>query len=510
MKKIFLIIVTLVSSFVFASSSLDEQYSYRGMVAGVVNAKKQPVFAEQVESELVSLLLANPRFDYLEKNQTPFKSELEKLPTQAMHPASTDKLKLYEGVFKDQYVKGTRAVILGEIFKKDEEDYVVGLTLATTATGEMIGYETATVSNPNALESFSIATREAMAELIKKIPFDASILKRDGYLVVLDRGARVFRPGTQVSVFTTEFKDGKLMFEETGLIGITQVEENFTFGKVMVEKRPHEVARGNKVQFSDSPPMEVGPLLAAGESREPASLWGNEFEVKKGKLGVVNLDLGPTLVTFSNTKVSGSSSQSTKLMTGGIFNGELWLTSKYYLNLGFNYGVASIINSKLAGSEPVGMSVSAFKLLLGYRLNIFAPSSGPIVYFRGGYGNQSFTISPVDGPVIFSSVSYAGPMISGGVSIPLDEKIGIGADISSIIFPSLSESPLIEGTSYSNVAAWTLLVKATYNYQKDFDFDAKLMIQRFGSDLSGGEGSTAVVSTSQVAKGLLLGLTYYY
>ena len=102
----------------------------------------------------------------------------------------------------------------------------------------------------------------------------------------------MFRPGTQVSVFTMENKNGKVLLEETGLIGITQVEENLTFGKVMVEKRPYEVARGNKLQFSDSPPMEVASLLDAAEGREPASLWGNEFEVSKGKLGVVNLDLG--------------------------------------------------------------------------------------------------------------------------------------------------------------------------------------------------------------------------
>ena len=510
MIKLFQLLLLLGSNFVWGSPSLDDQYSYKGFVAGVINAKKQPVFSEQIETELISLLQANPRFEFSEKNQPSFREGISKISTQAIHPATTEKLKVFEEVFKDQYVKGSRAVVLAELLKKEEE-YEVGLTLVITSTGEMISYETAPVSNPKALDSFAMATREAMSELVKKIPFDASILKRDGYLVVLDRGARVFRPGTQISVFTTEMRDGKLILEETGLIGITQVEENLTFGKIMVEKRPHEVARGNKVQFSDSPPMEVRNLLDASEGREPASLWGNEFEVKKGKLGIVNLDLGPTLVTFENTKVSGAQSSSTKLVTGGIFNGELWLTSKYYLNLGFNYGVASIVNSKTAGAEPVGMSVSALKLLVGYRLNIFAPNTGPIVYLRGGYANQSFSISSIADPVIFNSASYAGPMISGGVSFPINENLGVGADISSIIFPSLSETPTTAIVSYSNIAAWTLLLKATYNYQKDFDFDAKLMFQRFGADISGGEtGPAAISSISQMTKGILLGLTYYY
>lgn len=511
--KRFLLLILGVSGLALASSPLDDQFSYKGFVVGVVNAKKQPVFAEAVETELISLLQANPRFEFLEKNQATFKSGLNQITNSSIRSSTTEKLKIYDGLFKDQYVQGTRAVILGEVLKEGS-DYQILLNLAVTATGELIASETSSVANPQSLDSFSVATREAMAELTKKIPFDASIIKRDGYLVVLDRGARVFRPGTQVSVFTTENRDGKLYFEETGLIGITQVEENLTFGRVMVEKRPHEVAKGNKVQFSDSPPMEVASLLDASEGREPASLWGNEFEVTKGKLGIVNLDLGPSLLTFTNIKTSGIEQKSNKLLTGGTFNGELWLTSKYYLNLGFNYGAASIVNSTIANSKPVGLSVSAFKILLGYRLNIFAPSSGPIVYFRGGYGTQNFSIASTDtASVIFPSTSYSGPMISGGVSVPVNEKFGVGVDISSLVFPSVSESPIKDGSKSSNVAAWTILIKTTYNYQKDIDIVGKMFFQRFGSDFatSTGTGASSQVATaSQVTKGLMLGVTYYY
>jgi len=502
------------SGSVFASAPLDDQYSYKGFVVGVINRKIQPVFSDQVEKELVSLLQANPRFEFLEKNQESFRDGLKKIEVKSTYPATTESLKTVEGLFKDQYVNGTRAVILGEVLKKDDSDYEVALTLATTATGEVMASESSAVTNPKTLESFGMATRDAMAELIKKIPFDASIIKRDGYLVVLDRGARVFRPGTQISVFTTELKDGKLMLEETGLIGITQVEENLTFGRVMVEKRPHEVARGNKVQFSDSPPMEVAQLLDASEGREPASLWGNEFEVTKGKLGIVNLDVGPNLINFTNTKVSGGKQTADKLSMMGSINGELWLTSKYYINLGLNYGAASIVNSNVAGAQAVGMSVSSFRALLGYRINIFAPTSGPIVYFRAGYGNQSFSISSETAPIIFASTTYSGPMISGGVSFPLNDKLGMGVDINSFILTQVSESPIVHGTSNSNVAAWTLQFKGTYNLQRDIDLIAKIYFQRFGSDFSGAGtqsgSSNAVISSSQSVKGLMFGATYYY
>ncbi len=512
-KKLLFFILSY-SWILLASAPLDDQYSYKGFVVGVVNAKKQPVFAEQVESELVSLLQANPRFDFSEKNQETFRAGLKNLNVTSSYPPTTEKLKIYDGLFKDQYVNGTRAVVLAEVLKKAEADYEIALTLVITATGDMIASEAVSVTNPKMLESFAIATREAMSELVKKIPFDASIVKRDGYLVVLDRGARVFRSGTQVSVFTTEYRDGKLMLEETGLIGITQVEENLTFGKVMVEKRPYEVARGNKVQFSDGPLMEVVELLDASENREPASLWGNEFEVTKGKLGIVNLDLGPSLINLANTKTIGSEQRLTKLMFVGNFNGELWLTSKYYLNLGFNYGSTSISNSNVEGSKLVGMAVSAFKILLGYRLNIFAPNSGPIVYLRGGYGTQNFSIASETEPLIFTSTLYSGPMISGGVSVPLNDKLGLGIDINSLIFPSVSEAPIKHGTSSSNIAAWMLQVKGTYNLQRDLDVVGKLVFQRFGSDFSGADTlsdpANALSSSSQSSQGLMLGVTYYY
>lgn len=510
MMKQLLFSILSVSWVAFASSQLDDQYSYKGFVVGIVNAKTQPVFADQVESELIALLQANPRFDFLEKNQELFKQGLKSVANTSINPVSTEKLKIYDGVFKDQYVKGTRSVILAEIIK-EESDYQINLSLVITATGELIASETVSVGNPKSLDSFVAATREGLGELTKKIPFDASILKRDGYLVVLDRGARVFRPGTQVSVFTMENKNGKVLLEETGLIGITQVEENLTFGKVMVEKRPYEVARGNKLQFSDSPPMEVASLLDAAEGREPASLWGNEFEVSKGKLGVVNLDLGPSLLTLSNKTGAGAEAKVNKVLPGGSLNGEIWLTSKYYINVGLNYGAASLVNSNQAGSKSVGMTVSAFKLLVGYRLNIFAPSSGPIVYFRGGYGTQSFAIPDNGSTVIFKSTAYSGPMISGGVSFPVNDKLGLGLDITSLIFPSVSETPL-QTVASSNISAWTFVLKTTYNYRRDIDFVGKLFFQRFGSE-SPAQTTRALSSlntSSQSTKGLMFGVSYYY
>ena len=128
MIKLFQLLLLLGSNFVWGSPSLDDQYSYKGFVAGVINAKKQPVFSEQIETELISLLQANPRFEFLEKNQPSFREGISKISTQAIHPATTEKLKVFEEVFKDQYVKGSRAVVLAELLKKEEE-YEVGLKI---------------------------------------------------------------------------------------------------------------------------------------------------------------------------------------------------------------------------------------------------------------------------------------------------------------------------------------------------------------------------------------------
>ena len=157
------------------------------------------------------------------------------------------------------------------------------------------------------------------------------------------------------------------------------------------------------------------------------------------------------------------------------------------------------------------MTVSAFKLLVGYRLNIFAPSSGPIVYFRGGYGTQSFAIPDNGSTVIFKSTAYSGPMISGGVSFPVNDKVGLGLDITSLIFPSVSETPL-QTVASSNISAWTFVLKTTYNYRRDIDFVGKLFFQRFGSE-SPAQTTRALSSlntSSQSTKGLMFGVSYYY
>jgi len=151
MMKSILILLAIVSVPSFASGPLDDQYSYKGFVVGVTSSKSQPVFSDQVESEIVSLLQANPRFEFLEKNQEIFKEGLKKLSLKAFHPVSPEKLKALDSLFKEQYVNGTRAVILGEVIKKEDLDYEVALTLAITATGEFIATESASVINPRVL-----------------------------------------------------------------------------------------------------------------------------------------------------------------------------------------------------------------------------------------------------------------------------------------------------------------------------------------------------------------------
>lgn len=69
-------------------------------------------------------------------------------------------------------------------------------------------------------------------------------------------------------------------------------------------------------------------------------------------------------------------------------------------------------------------------------MNILAPERGPVVYAKLGYGKQSYNLGTAE-PIRFSSITYGGMLLSGGVRIPYDDALNLGAEINTLIFPLL-------------------------------------------------------------------------
>lgn len=498
------------SSLSWASTALDHEYGYRTIAAAVTNVEKEPVFGEHVENEIVGFLRSNLRFEFsdqgyllLREKIRPIRKPSSELPANTMLDPLKPTLQQLDKI-------GVSAVVLGEVARNNDGEYEVVIQLATTK-GQESAFSYSAKVDGNSLENFGTATRNALGEMMKWMPFDASIIKRDGVLVVLDRGLPAFQKGQQLSTYTVEKKTDGILFEESGVIGLTQVGDQISFGRILVERRPLEVSVGNKIRSDNKPVFRVSPSLWSTTSDRDLASAGPSFEVTKGKFGVFNANVGPALVSYETQNKSGSEkSQMSSIYPTLNLTGEVWLTSRITFSMGFKYGVGGKKEVGGTTKEQVGTSLSSFRVLGGYRINLLAPDPGPILHFKLGYAKDSFGFDSTK-ELIFTGMTYSGILVGGGVAFPVNDRIGLGFDVESLIFPGVVEEKFKSGENVSNVSAWNFGVKGTYRYDREIDFEAKLFLQRNGAEFSGDRTRLfPYTMTSQVSRGLSVGMSYYF
>jgi hypothetical protein len=493
----------------WASPELDRVYGYKNIAAAVVNLEREPVHGEHVENELLKALRREVRFEFSEKSYQTLKAGLAKLNIPAIEPVEDSKLEAMKPLLAQLAEEGTPSAILTEVAVVKDK-YQVLMMLVSTAESKIIFSAKANVENTQILDSFGAAAHESLNKVLRGIPFEASVIKRDGYRVVLDRGRGVLRVGMELPVYTIEGFNGQLLFEETGLIGITQVDENLSFGKILGEKQPREIAEGNKIRLPETPVTQLSPLTLNSGDRGPASLFEREaFEVTKGKLGFVHADVGPSFVSLTTTRAATGETSNSIIAPRGALRGELWLTSKYFLEMGLGYGMASIgVRSASGQNQTVGTSISDFRFQAGYRLNIFAPEEGPVLAVRLGYGSESYSFGKTATGTASSqsATSYGGILLGGGVSFGIYDDWKAALDINTLIFPGVSNSDIAQGVEISNVAAWDLALRGIYNYSPEFDIEGKILFQHNGATFA----DRTIKGVSQTQKALLVGMNYYF
>lgn len=510
MKTSLLLLLLSIPFLARASTPLDEEYGYRTIAAVVTNVDKEPVYGEQVENEIVGFLRTNMRFDFSDQGYLLLREKIRPFRRPMSEMAPNTMLEPLKPTLQQLDKIGVSAVILGEVAKDNQGDYVVVVQLATTKNQEPAFATSVKVENGDSLESFSAATKNALAELVKWIPFDASIIKRDGFLVVLDRGLPVFQKGQQLTAYTVEKKVDGILFEESGVIGLTQVDENLSFGRILVERKPIEVTVGNKIRLDNKPAFKVSSSLWSISGRDVASV-SDSFEVTKGKFGVWGASLGPTLISYETNNAAGTNTkQLNNFAPTANINGEIWLTSRITFGIAMKYGLGGKQSLGDAAKTQVDTTVSGLRVVGGYRIGLFAPDPGPIIHFKFGYGRENFGIDSTK-EFTFSGVTYSGLLVGGGVTFPVSERIGLGFEVESLIFPSVTEEKYTSGSDVSNVSAWDFAMRGTYRFDKTIDFEAKLFFQRNGADFSGkATRSVPYASASQVSRGLMLGMSCYF
>jgi hypothetical protein len=487
-----------------ASPSLDQQYGFKNFVIAVLASPAEPIHSKQVENELISQIQKRIRFSYQAAPSAELNKNLEAISGPSVAGNLTERLEIYRPTLQALKEKKTDAAILAELVRRDEF-FDLTLTLVSIEPGEVMAQAVQKIDPPYSQDRMVQKTAQAFLELSQNIPFDGTVLKRDGYLVVLDGGKGTFAPGMRLPTFTLEKEEGKISFNETGQILVQKVEDNLSFGRVLVEKKPLEVLSGNKIRLSEKLATNDVPELmqsVTDANRDPASELVADFEVTKGEVGRLAVNFGTDLVEFKNNFVAGGGDSTNLFFPGSQLEGELWFTSRWFMDTSLGFGFGKF--------QKQSSSLSNFRLQFGYRMNILAPERGPVVYAKLGYGKQSYNLGTAE-PIRFSSITYGGMLLSGGVRIPYDDALNLGAEINTLIFPSIAEAPLSSGSNQSQINCWDFVFKGTYSLNSKVDLEGRLIFRNSGASFSGDTDRPDPISqVSQSSKILQLGVSYYF
>jgi hypothetical protein len=124
------------------------------------------------------------------------------IPHFVLSRAKAEVLEPWEEEWKNA---GADSVVLTQVQKK-AAGYQIALWAAVLNPPEVLFETEVSVQDPYSLKSFAAATQDALAAFVRGLPFDASVISRQGYRVILDRGSPSFRAGSRLPVFTLEKK----------------------------------------------------------------------------------------------------------------------------------------------------------------------------------------------------------------------------------------------------------------------------------------------------------------
>ena len=512
MKWLLLLMVALAfaSARAFSSVQFDNYFSLKVFAPLMVNFEKEPVYAEHVETSIMAYLRTLSRFEPSESGLAFLKKKLSGKLNVEIGTPTPDKLLYLSPIFKELAAQGTSAAIVTEV-QSQPESYKLLFTLVTVPNGDIVHHVTANVDNRFSLDSFGSATQSGLGELFRGIPFHGTILRREGYRVVIDRGAPDLQEGMQISTYTVESKEGKPSLEETGTLVITQAESRLSFGKITVEKKPAEVTAGNKILLPEipiyadlnllPPPFDKTDRLAF---RQPASM----SPVRR--LGHVDVNLGASVVNLTNVAADGSSvTTGDALFPGGGLKTELWMSRRVFFDFGIQFGMKSVQTT--GGTTNQNSNISDIRGQIGYRIGLSDEDYAPKLYIKVGFGREQFQIDPSSNEKTLVTTTYSGFLMGGGAKFPLTELLELGFEVNGLIFPSVEESPFLSGGEIRAASAWDFTLGGSYELYPQMDLDCRMQFQASGADFSGkGTRGATIVTTSQSSRALIVGLSYYF
>ncbi len=499
-----------------ASPEMDNRFSFKSVLAAVVDLGKDDVHGQHVQAEMERFFQTRPRFVLSTRAQEAFaQSQAGKTPLLLDKVTATE----LEDRLASARVQGADSAFLIQL-QRTEEGYALAVLAAAFAPTEILFQKTFPVSDHFSLKSFGSATIEALTNATFALPFDASVLSREGYRVVIDRGAPSFRQGTRIAVFTLEKGEGSVALQETGIILLNRVDKNLSFGTILVENKPLEITKGNKVRF-----QSLGNLAGAspaptffqpqGVSRDVASVAeGSSADtiVPHETTGSVDVHFSGNLVSWNRTAAStGAFRSDTGFYPGASIRAQVKMTHNVFAEFGGMFGM-STLNTTATGSQVgLGSQTNQVRAQIGYRATLGPASMGPTVFLRAGYSRSQFQVDELPNYLAPSSAIFSGMLLGGGCLIPLTGKMGAGLEMNGLAFSSLSEGGGTSGAADSGLAGWDFTIRGYYSLNEKLSFETRLLFQTHTAGFSGqGTRPVALSSLSQTTRALQAGVSYLF
>ncbi len=493
-----------------AAPSLDEMFALRSAFPGVTNLVREPVHGEHVEHELMRLIRSNPRFEFSDEGYLQFKDKIRALVGRgSLGNPGKEQLGSIVALFPELTARKVDALFLAELIFVDQQ-YGIMMSLVNARNGHVIHSVQVPVLNHLLLDSFARATQTAFGALIKSIPFDGAIIGRQGDQVVLDSGLPQFHPAERVPVCSYEKRGDDYVLDEVGEIVVTRADGPMSFGKIVFEKSPQAILIGNKLKKNVTGRLAMRDQRSS-PTRQPAALLETVTDYKRAQgIGTARVSAVSSLMDFTNAGTT-QTRERTGFFPGAALDGEVWITSRFFADLGLSLSYGLSGGDSTGGANSQGSAqASGFRFGGGYRLSFSSSALSPEVKLGVGYASRTFQVDPSSAALSFDTMKYSGNRVGADARIPIDEQMGFGFDISTLLMSSFSETPLNSGDT-TRISAWEFGFKGYYEILKDTELDIRAGFLNYGADFSGTTSRPQVLlSTSQTAKMLTVGLTKFF
>jgi len=459
-----------------ANSELDRQYALE--TVGFLRAwdNMDGLFAEYVSTAYKEFFSKQSRFVLQDLSKADSLFQKTKIP--------------YVQLIEDVEILGqlarsmrSESIIRTKIYKEGYR-YRFTIDWLHSPKMELISNETFTIEEPLDGRRFGLgdvkaSLQKALAAMIKKVPFVATVTGRDENSITVNIGANVnLKPGDVLVVATLdEVKKHPLLkaivdwrLTQVGRLEVESVDEGIAFCKIIEEEPGRQVSRYQKVSQIIPKPTEIDL-----KEREKQDRIINE---RRGNDDVVIVEdnySGPALGWFSgglwvgnfsrenHTPISTTNTKSTGRTGGGLFlgtkaDGQLWLTKSFFTDIGFAYGYnnysQTIVETKAeTGTSGVTASLFDFTADLGYKFYSGADLWGPKGWVKTGYKSSSYSL-PVSEDERTGPSTYSGPFVGLGADLPVRGRYGALLELNYGVFTSGSETTYAPGTINDSTAVF--------------------------------------------------------